>query len=134
MPGEVAAADQPLPTSPAPFARQLLTEDLLTNRTPEAHQWALEHFRKFRSAGQFVPFGLGRDTVIFPGFDGGAEWGGPALDPQTGIIYVNANDVAWTGALAENSGKNDAKALYMSQCSNCHGQNRAGSPPVIPSW
>ena len=133
VPGEVAAADQPLPTSPAPFARQLLTEDLLTNRTPEAHQWALEHFRKFRSAGQFVPFGLGRETVIFPGFDGGAEWGGPALDPQTGIIYVNANDVAWTGALAEDSGKNDAKALYMGQCSLCHGQNRAGSPPVIPS-
>lgn len=75
VPGEQAAAEQPLPTKPAPFARQFLTEDMLTNRTPEAHQWALEHFREFRSAGQFVPFSVGKDTVIFPGFDGGAEWG-----------------------------------------------------------
>ena len=52
--GEVASETQPLPTKPAPFARQRLTEDLLTNRTPEAHQWALERFRTFRSEGQFV--------------------------------------------------------------------------------
>ena len=44
-----------LPTKPEPFARQRLTRDLLTNRTPEVHQWALEHFQKFRSDGQFVP-------------------------------------------------------------------------------
>ena len=67
------------------------------------HQWAVEKFRGFRSEGQFVPFSVGKDTVIFPGFDGGAEWGGAAADPETGILYVNANDVAWTGALAENT-------------------------------
>ena len=80
VPGEVAASEQPLPTKPAPFARQFLSEDMLTTRTPEAHQWALENFRKFRSEGQFVPFSVGKDTVIFPGFDGGAEWGGSAVD------------------------------------------------------
>ncbi len=53
--GEVTAETQPLPTKPAPYARQLLTEDLLTNRTPEAHRWALERFRTFRSEGQFIP-------------------------------------------------------------------------------
>ena len=77
VPGEQAAATQPLPTQPAPFARQRLTEDLLTTRTLEAHQAALEQFRKFRSAGQFVPFGIGQQTVVFPGFDGGAEWAAP---------------------------------------------------------
>src|SRR5437764_8957162 len=86
VPGERASATQPLPRRPAPFARQLLTEELLTNRTPAAHQWALEQFRKFRSNGQFVPFSVGSDTVMLPGFDGGAEWGGPAVDPETGII------------------------------------------------
>ena len=59
VPGEVTAAEQPLPTKPAPYARQRLTEDLLTNRTPEAHRWALEQFRKFRSDGQFVPLSVG---------------------------------------------------------------------------
>src|SRR6266478_2852580 len=103
IPGEVAASEQPLPTQPAPYARQLLTEEMLSNRTPEVHQWAVEQFRKSRSEGQFVPFSLGKDTVIFPGFDGGAEWGGPAIDPETATIYVNSNEMAWMAALAENT-------------------------------
>jgi len=133
VPGEKAASEQPLPMKPAPFARQLLTEVMLTTRTPEAHQWALEQFRTFRSEGQFVPLSIGKDTVIFPGFDGGAEWGGPAVDSETGVIYVNANDIAWTGTLAENAGDNSAKAIYMSQCSVCHGERMTGSPPAFPS-
>jgi quinoprotein glucose dehydrogenase len=131
--GEVTAAEQPLPIRPAPFARQNLTEDLLTDRTPEAHQWALEKFRTFRSEGQFVPFTIGKDTIIFPGFDGGAEWGGPAVDPETGIIYVNANEMAWTGALAENAGENSPKGIYLNQCGVCHGEKMTGSPPAIPT-
>ena len=133
IPGEVTAASQPLPTRPAPFARQRLTEDMLTNRTPEVHQWALDRFRNSRSEGQFIPFSLGTETVIFPGFDGGAEWGGPAVDPETAIIYVNANEMAWMAALAPNEGENGPKGLYMSQCSVCHGEKRTGSPPAIPS-
>jgi quinoprotein glucose dehydrogenase len=133
VPGELAAASQPLPTKPAPFARQLLSEDMLTTRTPEAHAWALERFKKLRSEGQFVPFSVGKDTVIFPGFDGGAEWGGSAVDTQTAILYVNANEMAWTGALAPNTGENSPKGLYISQCSVCHGEKMTGSPPAMPS-
>jgi quinoprotein glucose dehydrogenase len=133
VPGEVAARQQGLPMKPAPYARQLLTEDLLTNRTPEAHAWAVEQFRKFRSEGQFVPLSVGKDTVVFPGFDGGAEWGGSAVDVETGILYVNANDVAWTGALSENSAEGGPRALYLDQCSLCHGDKLEGSPPAMPS-
>jgi quinoprotein glucose dehydrogenase len=133
VPDEMAASEQPLPTKPAPFARQILSEDMLTNRTPEAHAWALEKFRTFRSEGQFVPFSVGKDTVIFPGFDGGAEWGGSAVDTQTAILYVNANEMAWTGALAPDTGENNPKALYLSQCSVCHGEKMTGSPPAMPS-
>jgi len=133
VPGEVAASEQPLPTRLAPFARQRLTEELLTMRTPEAHQWAVEKFNQFRSEGQFFPFSVGKDTVIFPGFDGGAEWGGPAVDAETGIIYINSNEMAWTGALAPNTGENSPRAIYMSQCSICHGETMTGSPPAMPS-
>jgi len=133
VPGEVAAQQQCLPAKPAPFARQLLTEDLLSERTPEVHKWALEKFRSFRSEGQFVPFSVGKDTVVFPGFDGGAEWGGAAADPETGILYVNANDLPWTGALAENTSENTPQALYLNQCAVCHGEKMAGSPPAIPA-
>jgi len=134
-PGEKAAATQPLPAMPAPFARQLLTEDMLTQRTPEAHAWALAEFRKFRSEGQFVPFGDEKPTVIFPGYDGGAEWGGAAVDLQSAVLYVNANDLAWTGSLAKNTGdpESSGRAIYLSQCSLCHGEKLAGSPPQFPS-
>ena len=137
VPGEVAAKQQCLPTKPAPYARQLLTEDLLTNRTPQMHQWALDRFQTFRSDGQYVPLSTSKETVIFPGLDGGAEWGGQAVDPESGIMYVNANDIAWTGRLAETNPaeaeQNSPKGLYISQCSICHGENMAGSPPAIPS-
>jgi quinoprotein glucose dehydrogenase len=133
MPGEVTAAQQSLPTKPAPFSRQHLDENLLTNRTPEVHQWALEKVRAFRIGGQFLPFTMGKDTIVFPGYDGGAEWGGPAVDPQTNIIYVNANDIAWTGALAEQKNSGGSRDLYLSQCGVCHGENREGSPPAFPS-
>jgi glucose dehydrogenase len=134
VPGEAASATQPFVDVPAPFARQTLTEELLTTRTPEAHAWAVAQFKTFRSEGQFVPFSLNRPTVVFPGFDGGAEWGGPAVDPATSVLYVNANDVAWTGALAERSAMESAGAkLYLNRCSACHGATRAGSPPEFPS-
>ena len=133
VPGEATASTQCLPTKPAPFARQQLTEDLLTKRTPEVHQWALEQFRTFRSEGQFVPFSVGKDTVVFPGFDGGAEWGGAAADPETGVLYVNSNDVAWTGALAESLGGESSSLVYKTQCAVCHGESMRGSPPEIPS-
>jgi quinoprotein glucose dehydrogenase len=134
VPGEVAATTQPLPTKPAPYARQLFTEDMVTNRSPEAHQWALEQFRKFRSEGQFVPFSAGKDTVVFPGFDGGAEWGGPAVDPESKILYVNSNDIVDYGAVEENT-PNDptGRHVYLSQCAICHHDDLAGSPPDFPS-
>lgn len=132
LPGEVTAETQPLPTRPASFARQVLTEDMLTNRTPEAHQWALGRFRELRSEGQFVPFSVGRETVIFPGFDGGAEWGGSAFDPETGLLFVNANDVPWTSSMAEIQGGASGQQLYLTNCANCHGDDRSGAPPQIP--
>lgn len=134
VPGEIASPTQPRPTIPEPYARQLLTEDMLTNRTLEAHAWALDKFRAFRSEGLFVPFSLNKQTVVFPGFDGGAEWGGPAVDIKTGVIYINANEMAWTGGLAEDApSKSPGEATYRSQCSVCHGADRSGSPPGFPS-
>ena len=133
LPGESAAAEQGLPTSPAPYARQLLTEEMLTTRTPEAHKWALERFRASIHDGQYVPFRVGTETMVFPGFDGAAEWGGPAVDPDTNILYVNSNEMAWTASLFEDKGQRGAKAIYLSQCAVCHQQSMQGAPPDIPA-
>jgi quinoprotein glucose dehydrogenase len=133
VPGEAAAETQPLPTKPAPFARQLLTADMLSTRTPEIRDWARNQFRTFRSEGQFIPLGIERETVVFPGFDGGAEWGGSAFDPETGLVYVNANDVAWTSSLRTNDGGRSARQLYLTNCAGCHRDDLEGTPPAIPS-
>lgn len=134
VPGEKTSLTQPVPLTPAPFARQRLTEDMLTTRTPEAHAYAVEQFRAFRSDGQFVPFSVDKQTVVFPGFDGGAEWGGSAVDVRTGVLYVNANDIPWTGGLTENKpGGGLGSDVYLTQCAVCHGGDRRGSPPAFPS-
>ena len=133
VPGEVASPTQPIPSAPAPFARQRLTADMLTRRTPEAHAWAEKEFKTFRSDGLFVPFAVDKQTVSFPGFDGGAEWGGPAVDPHSGVIYINANDLAWTGGLTENKPGSPGQVLYQTQCAICHGGDRLGNPPAFPT-
>jgi quinoprotein glucose dehydrogenase len=134
VPGEVASKEQPYPTKPAPFSRQRITEDMLTNRTPEAHAWAVKRFSEIRSDGQFVPMSVGKQTLMWPGFDGGGEWGGTAFDPQTHILYINANDVGLTESLTKHDpNASTGSSVYMSHCSGCHGANRMGSPPEIPS-
>jgi glucose dehydrogenase len=134
VPGEVAAHTQPLPDWPEPFARQRLTADMLTTRTPEAHAWAVKQFADMRSDGQFLPMTLDKLTIVFPGFDGGAEWGGPAVDPDSKILYVNSNEMAWIGGLTvpKPSGS-PGEQTYREQCAICHGQDRTGSPPAFPS-
>ncbi|MGE0812857.1 MAG: pyrroloquinoline quinone-dependent dehydrogenase [Vicinamibacterales bacterium] len=120
--GEYPAATQPRPLKPPPFTRQGLTEDMLTTRTPEAHADVLARFRKMRS-GMFEPPSL-EGTIVFPGFDGGAEWGGSAFDPATGLLFVNANEMPWVVKLIPN---NDT-SLYTSKCATCHRADRRGTP------
>lgn len=119
--GERAARSQPYPALPPPFVRQQLTEGMLTRRTPAAHAAALADFRKYRSA-MYSPPDL-NGNIIFPGVDGGGEWGGPAYDPETGLLYVNANEMPWLQRLVPRSDK----SLYASQCATCHGDDLKGS-------
>ncbi len=130
--GERAAATQPVPLKPAPFVRQLLSQEMLTNRTPEAHAAALDQFKRFRN-GQFQPFSVNQETILFPGFNGGAEWGGAAVDPATGVLYVNASEMAWTGMLAPTERPTTARGVYLSRCAVCHGDDLRGAPPQIPA-
>jgi quinoprotein glucose dehydrogenase len=133
--GEVTADTQPLPTAPEPFARQALTADMLTQRTPHAHEQALARFKKMRSGGQFVP-GSREGTIIFPGLDGGGEWGGPAFDPETHLLFVNGNQMAWILRLVKpkpRSATESGKSIYLRECSACHQPNMHGTPPEFPS-
>ena len=125
--GEVASPTQPLPTKPAPFSRQVFTPDLITDRTPEAHRSVLEQYSRLRPHTVFAPPST-QGTIVYPGFDGGGEWGGAAVDPD-GVLYVNANEMAWILTMVE-SGKSDSEGerVYMQNCVGCHGLDRAGNP------
>ena len=121
--GERTAATQPHPLRPPPFARQRFTEGLVTTRTPEARAAVLAQVRKLRSGDLFTP--PSRDgTIIFPGVDGGAEWGGAAFDPDTALLYVNSNEMPWAVRLIPNSDT----AVYNAMCASCHREDRKGSP------
>lgn len=134
VPGEKTSPTQPVPDAPAPFGRQQLTAEMLTNRTPEAHAWAINEFSKMRSNGQFYPFAVGPQTVILPGFDGGGEWSGPAIDPASDTLFVGSTEMAWLGGLIPiTAGASPGEAIYQQQCAICHGINRTGAPPTFPS-
>lgn len=121
--GEKLSETQPLPVKPPPFARQVLTEDMLRD-DPAVR----ERFRKLNSKGIFYP-PTTEGTIIFPGFDGGGEWGGAAFDPETSLLYVNSNEMAWILRLVPR----DRKSAYLSNCASCHRDDRAGTPPNFPS-
>lgn len=123
--GEVASATQPYPVRPPPFVRQALTEATLTTRTPEAHDSALATFRRYGAAGMYQPPSK-EGVIVFPGYDGGGEWGGPAFDPETGLLYVNANEMAWLLRMIPRSDR----SLYQNACGSCHGDDLRGSPTV----
>ena len=136
VPGEAASPTQPFPTIPKPFARQLLTEDMLTNRTPEAHEYAAENIQDLSQRGAICAFRSGQaDGRLSPDSMGSAEWGGPAVDPKTRVIYINSNELAWTGGLESNAGgvRDPGAAIYRSRCGLCHGDDMTGSPPGFPS-
>lgn len=123
---EAAWPEQRLPLKPAPFARQSFTERDVTDISEAAHAKALARLKTVRSGGQFVPPST-QGTMIFPGFDGGGEWGGAAHDPETGILYVNSNEMPWILQMVDlSSTTGTGERLYATQCATCHGPDRKG--------
>jgi quinoprotein glucose dehydrogenase len=88
VPGERTAPTQPFPTKPPAFELQGTTEDNLIDFTPALKARAVERLRGLDHGPLFTPPTLGRSYVQLPGISGGANWGGAAFDPETGVLYV----------------------------------------------
>ncbi|MBT3325115.1 MAG: pyrroloquinoline quinone-dependent dehydrogenase [Gemmatimonadales bacterium] len=93
VPGEVAAPTQPFPTLPEPFSRQQFTPDDLIDLTPELRRRAVEMTRGVQFGGLFTPPTM-QGTLAMPGIIGGGNWGGSAVDPTTGLMFVKATEEA----------------------------------------
>jgi quinoprotein glucose dehydrogenase len=98
VPGEVVAPTQPFPTRPAPFARQGFGPADVVDFTPEIRALALDELKKYVYGPIFTPPSR-KGTIVMPGWIGGAGWGGPALDPTTGVLYVKATNLPSRAAL-----------------------------------
>ncbi|MFZ9589868.1 MAG: c-type cytochrome, partial [Chitinophagaceae bacterium] len=91
----------------------------------------IHQFRQMRKGWYAPPSTEG--TLIFPGFDGGAEWGGAAFDVETGYLYVNANQMPWVLKLnSKNYNVNNTLSLgysiYINNCASCHAADKKGKP------
>lgn len=129
--GEEAWPTQPFPTKPAPYARQSFTESDISPLA-ENKEALIGTLRASRSEGPFTPLSE-QGTIIYPGLDGGAEWGGAAADPE-GILYLNSSEMPWHIALEAAATEEDLKdltsgeRLYTVNCIACHGTDRKGNP------
>lgn len=105
IPGEQAATTQPIPAKPLPFDRQGMNEDQLIDFTPELHAEAVQTLNRYKHGGIFTPPSIAGGpegklgTLYMPGWVGGANWTGAALDPETGVIYIPSVSVPWVAGL-----------------------------------
>lgn len=141
MPGEEAWPTQPFPLKPKPFVKQSMTEDDLNHYSDADHSAILKQFRSVRYEGLFTPPDL-KGTLSLPATRGGANWGGAAYDPNTAYLYIRGNnlpeiitivDLDKHFAARDNSVFETGRALYMANCSSCHGAEKRGIPPTFPS-
>jgi quinoprotein glucose dehydrogenase len=87
MPGDKAWPTQPIPSKPAPFDRQGVTEKDLIDWTPQLHAQAKEMLKDWNYGPLYTP-PSDHKTLLMPGWVGGASWAGGATDPETGMLYV----------------------------------------------
>ena len=126
--GETAWPTQPYPTKPKSFARQS-TEMTENDISPFAENPdSLRGIFKEADKRIYAPPAL--DPVfLFPGYDGAAEWGGTAADPDDGIIYVNSNEMAWILKMNKNDSiapdRSFAERAYFKYCVSCHQAKRS---------
>ncbi|HNP23318.1 MAG TPA: PQQ-binding-like beta-propeller repeat protein [Panacibacter sp.] len=132
--GEQVWPTQPIPVRPAPFVRQTLTADDINPYMPDSSRKKIQALMKgYRYGKMNIPPGK-TPTLVFPGYDGGAEWGGPAFDPATGIMYINANEMVNVQQMVDNKPelpKNEnylqaGQRIYMQTCMTCHGDDKKG--------
>ncbi len=128
--GEQASPTQPIPLLPEPFTRQSFTEKDV-NEFASNREEIIEQVRKATTGNPFTPLGQNR-TVFFPGTDGGAQWGGAAVD-ENAIMYIPAKEnpvyssLIETPKSKENYSLSSGKQLYQTYCRACHGANREGN-------
>ncbi len=136
VPGEVLHPTQPFPTRPPPFGSQGVSLEDANDLTPEIHALAVAEMQRFRLGPLFTPPSL-QGTLQRPGTIGGANWGGAAFDPETGLLYVRTTERADPNQICTNAG--DDPRVDVPYSNNCpYGATlvmfrEAGGPGAAPT-
>ena len=126
--GETSSPTQPIPVLPPAFTRQTLTEEDLYPFDSVMNREARELLAESRYGGPFIPPSK-QGTILFPGFDGGAEWGGAAYSPSDRLFFVNANEMPWMlkmNPVDPLAGGHPGQVAYTIACQACHGSDLRG--------
>lgn len=91
--GEKSWPTQPFPTKPAAITPQGVTLDDALDFSPELRAAAQGEMKKYRIGPLYTPPST-EGTIMRPGIIGGANWGGGAFDPSTGVLYVKTSHQA----------------------------------------
>jgi quinoprotein glucose dehydrogenase len=130
IPGVRAWPTQPFQEKPAPLMRQRYTPEDVSDVSPAARQLTTERLARAGNYGSFPP-PRWSETILFPGFDGGFEWGGSAADPD-GILYANVNEMPWIHQLVPTRRDGAVVAYpqrqYLIHCGPCHRPDKTGDP------
>ena len=94
VPGEMASATQPFPVVPAPLVPQTLRPEDAWGLTPWDRGRCRERFERLRFEGIFTPPSI-RGTLLYPGYSGGTNWGGVAIDSNRQVVIVNSTNLAF---------------------------------------
>jgi glucose dehydrogenase len=102
VPGEETSPTQPFPLKPPPLARTSMKPDEIFTGEPEHAKFCRDLAEKIgglHNLGPYTPYSSSEFRVIFPGQQGGANYGGVSIDPKLGYVFVNTRDVAGMGRL-----------------------------------
>ena len=93
VPLEKTSPTQPFPTKPPAFDRQGVSVDDLIDFTPELRAEALKLVSRYKLGPLYTPPIVSKwdgllGTLVMPSNNGGPNWPGGAVDPQTGILYI----------------------------------------------
>ena len=137
--GEQTWPTQPIPVRPPAFSRNRVTAADITTLSPEASAYAKMHWGNYLEGDHYIPPSE-EGTIIFPGFDGGGEWGSGSFNPKSGTLFVNANEMPWILQMLPYTTEDDGLLatrganIYGSSCIGCHGKNLQGaSIHTVPS-
>jgi glucose dehydrogenase len=102
VPGEQTWPTQPFPTKPLPLARQSMKPDEIFTGEPKHEKFCRDLVDKIggiHNEGPYTPYSSKEFRIIFPGQQGGPNYGGVSIDPRLGYVFVNVRNVAGMGRM-----------------------------------